>query len=72
MGIKLGEIDSSQILDNEFRIGVLELVLDLLVRNNSGIIGFTGEELENIREEVAGRLKTKYPKSGIEYKKPTT
>ena len=71
MGIKFGEIDSGQILDNEFRIGVLELVLDLLVRKNPGITGFTGEELETIREEVATRLKAKYPKSGIEYKKPT-
>ena len=72
MGIKFGEIDSGQILDNEFRIGGLELVIDLLIRKNPGITGFTGEELENIREEIAIRLKAKYPKSGIEYKKPIT
>lgn len=32
MGAKFGEIDISQILDNEFRIGVLENVIDLLIR----------------------------------------
>lgn len=71
MGIKFGEIDSGQILDNEFRIGVLELVIDLLVRKNPEITGFSGAELETIREQVATKLKDKYPKSGIEYKKST-
>jgi hypothetical protein len=70
MGVKFGEIDSGQILDNEFRIGVLENVLDLLLRKNPNLIGFTAQELENIREQVANTLKKKYPNSGIEYKKP--
>ncbi len=71
MGAKFGEIDISQILDNEFRIGVLENVIDLLIRKNPTLTGFTQQEIEGIREQVANNLKRKYPNSGIEYKKPT-
>jgi hypothetical protein len=71
MGAKFGEIDISQILDNEFRIGVLENVIDLLIRKNPSLTGFTQQEIEGIREQVANNLKRKYPNSGIEYKKPT-
>lgn len=70
MGAKFGEIDISQILDNEFRIGVLENVIDLLIRKNPTLRGFTQQEIEGIREQVANNLKRKYPNSGIEYKKP--
>ena len=70
MGAKFGEIDISQILDNEFRIGVLENVIDLLMRKNPTLIGFTQQEIDGIREQVANNLKRKYPNSGIEYKKP--
>lgn len=70
MGAKFGEIDISQILDNEFRIGVLENIIDLLIRKNPNLIGFTQPEVESIREQVATTLKRKYPNSGIEYKKP--
>lgn len=69
MGIKLGEIDSGQILDNEFRINVLEIVLDKILQKNPNIIGLTQNELEDIRVSVANNLKRKYPKAGIEYKR---
>ncbi len=70
MGAKFGEIDISQILENEFRIGVLETVFDLLMQKNPTLTGITQQEIEGIREQVANKLKHKYPNSGIEYKKP--
>jgi len=69
MGVKFGEIDSAQILDNEFRIIVLESALDKLTRKNPKFVGLTQDEIENIRENAAEALKKKYPKSGIEYKR---
>ncbi|MNE83613.1 hypothetical protein D3C80_1804410 [compost metagenome] len=69
MSAKFGDIDISQILDNEFRIGVLENVIDLLVRKNSAMRGFTQREIDDIRISVANSLKVKYPNSGIEYRK---
>jgi len=69
MGVRFGEIDSAQILDNEFRIGVLENVIDALTRRNPQLIGLSKQEIEDIRESVANVLKRKYPNSGIEYKK---
>ncbi|MNT87273.1 hypothetical protein D3C72_2276700 [compost metagenome] len=69
MSAKFGDIDISQILDNEFRIGVLENVIDLLVRKNSAMQGFTQREIDDIRISVANSLKVKYPNSGIEYRK---
>lgn len=70
MGIKFGEVDASQILENEFKIGVLERVLDkLMQKNHVRLTGLTQNEIEDIREVVADHLKKKYPNSGIEYKK---
>ena len=69
MGVKFGDIDANQILDNEFRIGVLEKVLDTITRKNSNLTGVTQAEIEDIRATVANGLKQKYPNSGIEYKK---
>ena len=34
MGIKFGEIDAGQILNNEFRIGVLEGILEWILNKN--------------------------------------
>ena len=68
MGIKFGEIDASQILENEFRISVLELLLEWILNNNSGLLKPGPETLEQIRREVITRLQKKYPNSGITYK----
>jgi|SaaInl85LU_5_DNA_1037374.scaffolds.fasta_scaffold02584_8 hypothetical protein len=68
MGVKFGDIDANQILENEFRIGVLEHVIDALTRTNPGL-SLTKKEIEDIRENVANGLKRKYPNSGIEYKR---
>ena len=68
MGIKFGEIDATQILDNEFRIGVLEKLLEWVVNNNPGIMRPNQKEVEEIRKAVISNLHKKYPKSGIEYR----
>lgn len=63
MGIKFGEIDSSQILHNEYKIAVLERVLELLIQRTGNTI--TAQEITNIRNEVVRILQQKYPNSGI-------
>ncbi|WP_370425273.1 hypothetical protein [Tenacibaculum dicentrarchi] len=68
MGIKFGEIDASQILDNEFRLGVLERLLEGMLNANPNLKKPTTEELQNIRKQVIDELKKKYPNSGIEFK----
>lgn len=65
MGIKFGEVDSSQILENEFRIAVLEKLLEFLLANNTEINKPTQDQINRIKEEVIGILKKKYPNSGI-------
>ena len=64
MGIKFGEIDASQILDNEYRIDVLELIVQKIASGQS--VG--NVELQEIRKTVVERLQKKYPNSGIELK----
>lgn len=68
MGIKFGEIDANQILQNEFRISVLEKLLEWVVNNNLNMMRPNQQEVENIRKEVISYLQKKYPKSEIEYR----
>ena len=63
MGIKFGEIDASQILDNEFRILVLERVVDKILSANPAVAGTL--DIAAVRNEVIEILKKKYPNSGI-------
>jgi len=66
MGIKFGEIDSSQILENEYRIGVLEGLIEFLLNNNT--TKPTPEDVMAIRAKVVEILQKKYPNSGITLK----
>lgn len=69
MAIKFGEIDVSQIVENEFRINVLERTLDLILRNNAGSLRLPSQEaLLEMKKEVVKLLQEKYPNSGIELK----
>jgi len=68
MGIKFGEVDSSQILENEFRIGILERLLDFILVNNSFAIKPSQTQIEEIRQSVVEILQKKYPNSGITFK----
>ena len=70
MGIKFGEIDASQILENEFRINVLERIIDVLIQRNPANM-MTPADLDRIRSEVVTLLQKKYPHSGIALKEST-
>jgi hypothetical protein len=66
MSIKFGEIDASQILENEYRIGVLEGMVDWILTNNPTFVkDLTDEDIDEIRRKVVNRLQQKYPKSAI-------
>ncbi len=68
MGIRFGEIDANQILENEFRINVLERTLDWIISHN-GLRESPSEEVGlQIKRDVVKLLKEKYPNSGIELK----
>lgn len=66
MGIKFGEIDASQILENEFRITAIEKVIDVLIAANPSVA--TTINIRQIREEVVRELQKKYPNSGVSLK----
>ncbi len=66
MGVKFGEIDAGQILDNEFRIMVLERVLDVLLAANPAAVASLNMDV--IRQDVVNELQKKYPISDISLK----
>jgi len=68
MNIKFGEINASQILDNEFRINALEGIIDWILHHNESLNAPTKENIDEIRKSVFERLQKKYPNSGITYK----
>lgn len=72
MGVKFGEIDANQILENEFRINVLEKIVSEIFMRNVGHLNFPApQEIEEIRREVVAQLQKKYPMSGVTYNPPT-
>jgi hypothetical protein len=64
MAIKFGEIDATQILENEYRIGVLEHVVNIIIQRAPGAAPTT-EEMAQIKNVVIKQLQAKYPNSGI-------
>jgi hypothetical protein len=66
LGVKFGEIDAGQILDNEFRIMVLERVLDVLLAANPAAVASLNMDV--IRQDVVNELQKKYPNSDISLK----
>ena len=66
MGVKFGEIDAGQILDNEFRIMVLERVSDVLLVANPAAVASLNMDV--IRQDVVNELQKKYPNSDISLK----
>lgn len=67
MGIKFGEIDATQIIENEYRIGVLERIIELILQRSS-ITVIKPNEIQAIRDNVIIQLQKKYPNSGIALK----
>lgn len=71
MGIRIGDVDvASQIVENEYRIRVLERTLDLLLTRFPRIGGppISPSEVDEIRRAVVKELQQKYPNSGITLK----
>lgn len=64
-----GDIDISQIIENEFRIKVLEKIIDLIMSKNPQLRGFSDVDLDKITHEATLELDRKYPRSGIKYTK---
>ncbi|MGD9110335.1 MAG: hypothetical protein PVG93_05295 [Phycisphaerales bacterium] len=74
MGIKIGDIDvASQLIENEYRIMVLENVIDRMITriNYLGAKPITPAEMNDIRRSVVEQLQKKYPNSGIKLKEQT-
>lgn len=67
MGIKFGEIDANQILDNEFRIKTLERIVQWIINNNPRMTQPKQSDLDGIRREVLTELQSKYPKSDLKF-----
>ena len=64
MSIKIAGVDLfSQGLDNEFRITVLERIVDKILSKNPTIL--STDDLGNIRADVVKVLQQKYPEAGI-------
>jgi len=65
MGISVGGIDiTDSIINNEFRLTVLEQVVDRLLRiAPPGTL--TAQDMENIRNEAITIMQKKYPAAGI-------
>jgi len=59
MGIRLGEIDSNQILQNEFRIGVLEKLVEKILNRSPGIINL--EDMQMAKKDTVGELRKNIP-----------
>jgi hypothetical protein len=67
MSIKIGGIDVTEsVINSEYRINVLEKVLDLLMQRTS--VPITQKEIEGIREKALKELGEKYPEAGIHKK----
>ncbi|CAI8184025.1 MAG: Uncharacterised protein [Formosa sp. Hel1_33_131] len=67
MSIKIGGIDVTEsVINSEYRISVLEKVLDLLMQRTS--VPITQKEIEDIRKVSLDELGVKYPEAGIHKK----
>jgi len=64
MGVKFGDIDSRQIIENEFQIGVLKILVQKLLQQSPNLAPET--EMQKIRQHVARQLKRKYPNTPLQ------
>ena len=70
MGLKLGGLDIGQIIENDFRISVLEYLLEWILKTNEGrIIPPSEQEIDEIRQKVFKDLQERYPNSKLSMKK---
>lgn len=70
MSIKIGGIDVAQsALDSEFRIIVLERILEVVLNKIGGTSVLTPQDIDKIREEAFQQLQKKYPEAGLQRNK---
>jgi hypothetical protein len=70
MSIKIGGIDVAQsALDSEFRIIVLERILEAVLNKIGGTSVLTTQDIDKIRDEAFQQLQKKYPLAGLQRKK---
>jgi len=66
MGINIGGIDIAQsALDSEFRIIVLEKIVEKLLNQVGGRNVLSPEEVEKVRADAFKELQKKYPDAGL-------
>ncbi|MCH7971224.1 MAG: hypothetical protein IH960_09325 [Chloroflexi bacterium] len=65
MNPTFGKIDATQIIENEFRIGIVEGILEWMVENNPDVVGPDPQTLNEIKRTVFDELAAKYPDSGL-------
>jgi len=69
MGVKFGDIEASQIIDNEYRIKLISRLLDWILGHNPNLNKPTQEQFEQLKDETVKELQEKYPQSGIKLTK---
>lgn len=66
MGISIGGIDIAQsALDSEYRIMVLERIVETLLNKVGGATILSTADLEKIRADAFKDLQKKYPEAGL-------
>ncbi len=66
MGLKFGGLDIGQIIENDFRISVLEHLLEWILKANEGrIIPPSKQEIDEIRQKVFEDLQKRYPNAEL-------
>ena len=68
MSVKIAGIDATQIIENEFRLSILERTFEFILNQNGSIIRQSARELDEIRKNVLKHLQEKHPDSGIKLK----
>jgi len=69
MSLKIGGIDVAQsALDSEFRLIVLETILERVLNKIGGTSVISPQELEKIRDDAFKVLQKKYPEAGLQKK----
>lgn len=62
MGFKIGSISSDTMLINEYRISVLEHLLQWIIENNKDKLNIPNQNVvDGIRKKVFSDLQNKYP-----------
>ena len=67
--MKLGGLDIGQIIENDFRISVLEHLLEWILKTNEGrIIPPSKQVVDEIRQKVFKDLQGRYPNLDLSMK----